>query len=166
MVSDNFVLRLCKQFNKLKRRHLSRFRSIEDTGKILDVLLTSEELLLTKSNYSQTFRNRKSLSFSFPILPLLFSISCSSISYSPVEVPSQEYTIFPVFLHCVFDTSSCCLHLFTLYCHNFPPLLSIRTFLSMHPSSPFSGRFSLIPNFTPVIIPPVAFPFSFLFFAP
>jgi hypothetical protein len=34
-------------------------------------------------------------------------------------------------------------------------------FFSMHPSSPFSCRFSLIPNFTPVIIPPVALPFLF-----
>jgi hypothetical protein len=106
MVLDHFVLRLCKQFNRLKRvkrRHLNRFKSIQDAGKVLNVLLTSEDLLLTKSNHAKTFRNRKTLSFSF-LTPLLhFPISCSSFSYSPVEVPSQEYSIFPVFLHCVFD---------------------------------------------------------------
>jgi hypothetical protein len=98
----------------------------------------------------------------FPIPPLLFAIFCSFFSYSPVEVPSQEYTIFPVFFHCVFDTSSCCLHLFTvLYCHYFPPFISYMNFFAMHlSSSPFSCRFSLILNFTPVIISPGS---SFLF---
>jgi hypothetical protein len=42
-----------------------------------------------------------------------------------------------------------------------PPFIAYMNFFSMHPSSPFSCRFSLIPNFTPVIIPPVALPFSF-----
>jgi hypothetical protein len=56
--------------------------------------------------------------------------------------------------------ASCSLHFFTVYCHYFPP------FLSMHPSSPFSCRFSLIPNFTPVIILPVGLPFLFSLFGP
>jgi hypothetical protein len=152
MVLDHFVLRLCKQFNRLKRvkrRHLNRFKSIQDAGKVLNVLLTSEDLLLTKSNHAKTFRNRKTLSFSF-LTPLLhFPISCSSFSYSPVEVPSQEYSIFPVFLHCVFDTSSCCLHLFTLYCHYFPPFIVYMNF-SFHASF-FSLFWSLFfnPQFHP-----------------
>jgi hypothetical protein len=87
--------------------------------------------------------------FSFLIPPLLSPISCSSFPYSPVDVPFQEYTIFTVFLHCVFDTSSCCLHPFTVYCHYFPPFIAYMDF-SFHAffSSPFSFRFSLIPNFT------------------
>jgi hypothetical protein len=73
----------------------------------------------------------------FPIRPLLFLISCSSFSYSPVEVSSQECTVFPVSFHCVFDTSSCCLHLFTVYCHYFPRFITHMNF-SFHASFFFS----------------------------
>jgi hypothetical protein len=98
---------------------------------------------------------------SFPIPPLLFLIFCSFFSYSPVEVPSQEYTILPIFFHCVFDTSSWCLHFFTASCHYFPPFISYMTFFAMHlSSSAFSCRFSLITKFTPVIVSPGS---SFLF---
>jgi hypothetical protein len=85
--------------------------------------------------------------FTLPILPLLFPISCSSFSYSRVEVPSKEYTIVPVFFHCIFDTFSCCLHLFIVYCYYF------------HPSSfPFSCRSSLfLFSFCPLIFPFVLF---------
>jgi hypothetical protein len=48
-----------------------------------------------------------------------------------------------------------------LYCHYFPPFISYMNFFAMHlSSSPFSCRFSLIPNFTTVIISPGS---SFLF---
>jgi hypothetical protein len=68
-----------------------------------------------------------SLEFLFPSRPLLFPISCSSFSYSPVEIPSQEYTIFPVFLslrlrHVFLLSSSlyCSFSLFpTIYCSSF-----------------------------------------------
>jgi hypothetical protein len=59
--------------------------------------------------------------FSFPILPLLFLISCSSFSYSPVGAPSHEHTFFSVFFYWIFHTSSCCLYLFAVSCHYFPP---------------------------------------------
>jgi hypothetical protein len=61
----------------------------------------------------------------------------SSFSYSSIEVPSQEYTIFPDFFHCVFDTPSSCLHLFTVYCHYFPPFIAYMNF-SFHASFFFS----------------------------
>jgi hypothetical protein len=77
--------------------------------------------------------------------PLLLSISCSSFYYSHVEIPSQEYTIFPVFFHCVVDTSSCCLHLFTVHCYYFAPFIAYMNFC-FHASFFFSF-----------------FPFSFFF---
>jgi hypothetical protein len=88
--------------------------------------------------------------FSVPIPLLLFPISCSSFSYSPVEVPSQEYTIFPVFFHCVFDTSSSCIHLFTVYCHYFLSFITYMNF-SFRASFFFSLSFSLFfnPQFHP-----------------
>jgi hypothetical protein len=49
--------------------------------------------------------------FSFSIPPHFFPSSCSSFSYSLVEVPSHEHTFFSVFFHSIFDISSCCLHL-------------------------------------------------------
>jgi hypothetical protein len=84
--------------------------------------------------------------FSHPPRPLpnfLLFFLLSFSYYSPIEVPSQGYTIFPVFFHCVFDTSSCCFQLFTLlYIVNiFLHLLLICTFVSMHPSS---SRFSCL----------------------
>jgi hypothetical protein len=51
----------------------------------------------------------------------------------------------------------------TVYCHYFPPFIAYMNVLSIHPSS---SPFSCIPNFTPVIIPPVALPFFFSLFAP
>jgi hypothetical protein len=83
--------------------------------------------------------------FSFPIPPILFPISCFSFSYSAIKVPSQEYTIFPVFFHCIFDTSSCCLHLFTVYCHYFLPFVAYINF-SFHASFFFSLFLSLFFN--------------------
>jgi hypothetical protein len=62
--------------------------------------------------------------FSFPIPSLLFPISCLSFSYSSVEVLSPEHAFFPVLLHCVFDPSCCCLHLFAGNCYYFPPLVA------------------------------------------
>jgi hypothetical protein len=105
--------------------------------------------------------------FSHP--PLLFPVSFSSFSYSPVEVPSEEYTISRVFFHCGFDTSFCCLHLFTvcklslfstIYCLYelfFPCILFLLSFLV---------AFIYSPQFPPVIIPLVAVPFFFSFFCP
>jgi hypothetical protein len=58
--------------------------------------------------------------------------------------------------------SSCCLNLFTVYCHYFPPFIVYMNF-SFHASFFFFLFF--ISNFTPVIIPPVALPFFFSFFA-
>jgi hypothetical protein len=94
------------------------------------------------------------LDFPPPISPLRFPISCSSFSCSPVEVPSQEYTIFPIFFHCVFDTSSCCFHLFTVYCHYFPPFIVYMNF-SFDPSCFFTIFFSLSfkPQFHPLLFP-------------
>jgi hypothetical protein len=105
------------------------------------------------------------LGFSFPILPLLFPISCSPFSYFPVEVPSQEY----VFIHCVFDTFSCCLHLFTVYCPCFPPFIAYMNF-SFHTCFFFSLFISLFfnPQFHPCYYSPgsssvAIFPFVLLF---
>jgi hypothetical protein len=103
--------------------------------------------------------------FSFPIPPLLFPISYSSFSYSPFKIPSQEYPIFPVSFSCVFDTSSCCLHLFTLYCHYFPPFIAYINF-SFHASFIFSLFLSLFfnPQFHPCYYSPCSsslFLFSF-----
>jgi hypothetical protein len=92
--------------------------------------------------------------FSFPIPPLLFQISCSSFSYSPVEVSSQKYRIFPVFFHCVFDKYSCFLHLFTVCSHYFPSFIAYMNFF-IHASFFFSIFLSLFFNlqlFTSVLI--------------
>jgi hypothetical protein len=95
------------------------------------------------------------------IFHFVFAFSCSSCSYSPVEVPSQEYTMFPVFFHCVFDTSSCCLYLFSVYCHYFPPFIAYMN-IPFHASFFFSLFLSLFfnPQFHPCYYSPGS---SFLF---
>jgi hypothetical protein len=85
------------------------------------------------------------ITFFFKHKTAILSISCSSFYYSHVEIPSQEYTIFPVFFHCVFNTSSCCLHLFTVHCYYFAPFIAYMNFC-FHASFFFSF-----------------FPFSFFF---
>jgi hypothetical protein len=84
---------------------------------------------------------------SFPPLLYLFhpSFSCSSFSYSPVEVSSHENTFFSVFCYCIFDTCSCCLHLFAVYCHYFPPFIAYM-YVSFHAFFFFSLFLSLFFN--------------------
>jgi hypothetical protein len=104
--------------------------------------------------------------FSFPNPPLPSPIFSSSFSYFPVEVPSQEHTFFLVFFHCVFERLLI-VFIYLLYIVIISTTYCLYELFSMHPSSfPFSCRSSLIPNFTPVIIPPVALSFFFSHFAP
>jgi hypothetical protein len=87
--------------------------------------------------------------FSHPTL--LFPISCSSFSYCPVEVPSHEHTFFPIFFNCVFNRSSCCLHLFTVHGHYFPPFIAYMN-VYFHASFFFSLFFN--PQFHPCYYSP------------
>jgi hypothetical protein len=62
------------------------------------------------------------LGFSFPIPLLLFPNSCSSFSYSPVEVPSQEYTIFSIFFLCILLLPVLVAFFISLFLFSFCPL--------------------------------------------
>jgi hypothetical protein len=96
--------------------------------------------------------------------PLLFPISCSSFSYSPVKVPSSGHTFFPVFFslplrHIFFLFSSlyCILSLFSTYMN-----------FSFHASFFFSLFLSLFanPQFHPSYYSHCSSPFSFSLFVP
>jgi hypothetical protein len=98
--------------------------------------------------------------FSFPILPLLFPISCSSFFYSPVEVPSQEHTFFSLLLFYLWHLSLlssflCCILSF----HYFLPFIAYM-YVSFHTSfffSLFSCFFSLIIRVSTLAVTKVAF---------
>jgi hypothetical protein len=89
--------------------------------------------------------------FEFCFLPLLFSNSCFSFSYSS-EVSSHEHTFFSVFFSCIFNTSSCCLHICAVYCHYFFPRFIAYMYVSFHISFFFSLFLSLF--FNPQFHPP------------